>query len=48
MIKKNELQDTGLSSKFQTRTQRIIGQDGKVNVHKSGISKQEYYIDKMG
>lgn len=41
--KKNELQNTGLSSKFQTRTQRIIKQDGKFNVHKVGISKLESF-----
>lgn len=41
--KKNELADTGLSSKYQTRTQRIIGQDGKFNVHKTGISKLEAF-----
>jgi inward rectifier potassium channel len=41
--KKNELQDTGLSSKYQTRTQRIIEQDGKFNVHKTGISRIESF-----
>jgi len=41
--KKNELQDTGLSSKYQTRTQRIINQDGKFNVHKTGLSKLEAF-----
>lgn len=41
--KKDELQDTGLSSKYQTKTQRIIENDGKFNVHKIGISKLESF-----
>ncbi len=44
MIKgKSEIQDTGLSSKYQTRTQRIIEKDGSFNVRKTGISKLESF-----
>jgi len=41
--KKDELEDTGLSSKFQTRTQRIIERDGSFNVKKTGISRLESF-----
>jgi inward rectifier potassium channel len=39
----NELEDTGLSSKYQTRTQRIINRDGSFNVIKTGISRIESF-----
>lgn len=40
---KNEIEDTGLSSKFQTRTQRIIRRDGSFNVRKTGIPRLESF-----
>lgn len=40
---KNELDDTGLSSKYQTRTQRIINRDGSFNIIKTGISRIESF-----
>ncbi len=44
MIKsKNEIQDTGLSSKYQTRTQRIIEKNGSFNVRKTGIGRLESF-----
>ncbi|MDD5361435.1 MAG: ion channel [Ignavibacteria bacterium] len=42
-MKKNEIEDTGLSSKFQTRTQRLIGRDGSFNVKKTGIGRFESF-----
>jgi inward rectifier potassium channel len=40
---KNELDDTGLSSRYQTRTQRIINRDGSFNIIKTGISRIESF-----
>lgn len=42
-MKKNEIEDTGLSSKFQTRTQRIIERNGSFNVKKTGIGRLESF-----
>lgn len=43
MFKNKGMEDTGLSSKFQTHTQRIIDRDGNFNVTKTGISKLESF-----
>ena len=40
---KNELEDTGLSSKYLVRTQRIINPDGTFNIIKTGIGRLESF-----
>lgn len=39
----DELNDTGLSSKFQTRKQRIIKKDGSFNVNKIGLKRGDSF-----
>ena len=38
-----EIKDTGLSSRYQTKTQRLINRDGSFNVRKTGIGKFESF-----
>ncbi len=38
-----EINDTGLSSRYQTKTQRLIKRDGSFNVRKTGIGKFESF-----